>query len=188
MSYPLRPMRPPPSQTPVPLLVISGSLGAGKSTVLSEASDLLAEAGVPHAAIDLDALAVMHPRTDPHGESLAFANLAAVWPNYADAGATRLLIARVVENREDLDRYRAAVPGAEPVVCRLTAPLATMRERLRLREPGMFLQSALARAEELDAILRRASVEDFAVDNGPGRRITDVAREVLTRAGWLPRS
>ena len=171
---------------PVPLLVISGSLGAGKSTVLSEASDLLAEAGVPHAAIDLDALAVMHPRADPHGESLAFANLAAVWPNYAAEGAARLLIARVVEDRADLDRYRAAVPGAEPVVCRLAAPLAVMRERLRIREPGMFLETALARAEELDAILQRVGVEDFTVDNGPDRHITAVAREVLTRAGWLP--
>lgn len=172
----------------MPLLVISGSLGAGKSTVLSEASDLLAEAGISHAAIDLDALAVMHPRADPHDERLAFANLAAVWPNYAAGGAARLLIARVVEDRADLDSYRAAVPGAEPVVCRLTAPLAVMRERLRLREPGMFLEAALSRAEELEAILDRTRVEDFAVDNGPGRHITEVAREVLTRAGWLPRS
>ena len=171
---------------PVPLLVISGSLGAGKSTVLSEASDLLAEAGVPHAAINLDALAVMHPRADPHGEGLAFANLAAVWPNYAAAGVARLLIARVVEDRADLDRYRAAVPGAQPVVCRVTAPLAVMRERLRIREPGMFLPVALARAEDLDAILDRARIEDFVVDNGPGRAIGDVAREVLERAGWLP--
>lgn len=169
----------------MPLLVISGSLGAGKSTALAEASDLLAEVGVPHAAIDLDALAVTHPRADPHGERLAFANLAAVWPNYAAAGAARLLIARVVEDRADLDRYRAAVPGAEPVVCRLTAPLSVMRERLRIREPGMFLPAALARTEELDAILEHTRVEDFTVDNGPGRNIGDVAREMLTRAGWL---
>lgn len=172
--------------TAVPLLVISGSLGAGKSTALSEASDLLAEAGVPHAALDLDALAVMHPRTDSHGEGLAFANLAAVWPNYAAAGATRLLIARVVEDRADLARYRAAVPNAEPVVCRLTAPLAVMRERLSTREPGMSLEAALARAEELDGILESVHVEGFVVDNGAGRVIGAVAREMLERAGWLP--
>ena len=37
-----------------PLLIISGSRGAGKTTVLSEASDLLSLAGIAHAAIDLD--------------------------------------------------------------------------------------------------------------------------------------
>ena len=168
-----------------PLLIISGSLGTGKTTVLNEASDLLTEEGIPHAAIDLDALAVMHPRRDPHGERLAFANLAAVWPNYAAAGAERLIVARVVERRAELARYRAAVPGAAPVVCRLTAPLSLMHERLRVREPGMFLEQALARAAELDAILAKAGVEDFVVDNGPGRSVSDVAREVLSRAGWL---
>ncbi len=170
---------------PVPLLIISGSLGAGKTTVLNEASDLLAQAGIPHAAIDLDTLAVMHPRHDPHGERLAFANLAAVWPNYAAAGAERLIIARVVEDRAELDRYREAVPGAQPVVCRLTAPVAVMHERLRVREPGMFQEQALVRAAELDGILARSRVEDFSVDNGPGRPVTEVAREGLSRAGWL---
>ena len=38
------------SQQTIPVLVISGSMGAGKTTVLSEASDILAEASVPHAA------------------------------------------------------------------------------------------------------------------------------------------
>ena len=37
-----------------PLLIISGSMGAGKTNVLSEASDLLSLAGIAHAAIDLD--------------------------------------------------------------------------------------------------------------------------------------
>ena len=130
----------------VPLLVISGSMGTGKTTVLYEASDLLSEAGIAHAAIDLDGLAVMHPQRAPHGQRLAFANLAAVWPNYAAAGAERLIVAIVVEDRANLDHYRAAVPGAhQPIVCRLTAPLSLMHERLRIREPGMFLDLALAR-------------------------------------------
>ena len=42
----------------VPVLVISGSMGSGKTTVLSEASGLLAEASIPHAALDLDCLTV----------------------------------------------------------------------------------------------------------------------------------
>ncbi len=80
---------------------------------------------------------------------------------------------------------RIAVPGAQPIVCRLTAPLTLMHERLRVREPGMFRDQALARSTKLAAILERASIEDFTVDNGPGRQVGDVAYEMLTRAGWL---
>ena len=170
---------------PVPLLIISGSMGTGKTTVVSEISDVLLEAGIAHAAIDLDWLAIMHPERDPHGERLAFANLAAVWPNYAALGAKRLVIARTVEDRAELDDYRAAVPGAQPIVCRLTAPLSVMQERLRIREPGMWQDQALARAAELEGILERECIEDFAVENGAGRSVTEVAHEVLALARWL---
>ena len=169
----------------VPLLLISGAMGSGKTTVLSEASDLLKQADVSHAAIDLDWLSIMHPSSGQQSERLMFANLAALWSTYAAAGAERLLIARVVENRSELQRYRDAVPGAEPVVCRLTASLDTMQSRLRVREPGMIQAQIVARAGPLADTLRRARAEDFTVDNGDGRSITDVAREVLAGAGWL---
>ncbi len=160
-------------------------MGSGKTTVLSEVSDLLVEADVTHAAIDLDWLSFMHPSQGQHGERLMFANLAAVWPVYAAAGAERLVVARVVEDRSELQRYREAVPGAEPLVCRLEAPIETMQERLRGREPGMFQARGVARSAVLADILRCTGAEDFTVDNAAGRPITDVARDVLSRAGWL---
>ena len=169
----------------VPLLLISGSMGTGKTTVLSEVSDLLEEADMAHAAIDLDWLSIMHPTKGQHTERLMFANLAAVWSVYAAAGAERLVAARVVEDRSELQHYRDAVPGAQPVVCLLEASVETMRERLRVREPGMIQAQIVARAAPLADKLRLAPAEDFTVDNGEGRSITDVAREVLSRAGWL---
>ena len=169
----------------VPMLIISGSLGSGKATVLSEVSDLLVEADVAHAAIDLDWLTIMHPKQEQYGQQLMFANLASVWPVYAAAGAGRLVVARVVEDRSDLQKYREAVPGAEPVVCLLEASIETMQERIRVREPGMFQAKAVARSATLADILRRTRAEDFTVDNGEGRSITDAGREVLSRAGWL---
>ena len=171
----------------VRVLVISGSMGAGKTTVMGEASDLLQEADIPHATLDFDCLGQIHPRSgdDDHGARLAFQNLKSIWPNYRAAGIDRLLIASVVEERAQVDRYRAAIPGAEPVVCRITAPVETMHARLRLREPGIYLARFLARSTALDGILRAARAEDFGVDNGPGRCITAVARETLSRAGWV---
>ncbi len=169
----------------VPVLIISGSMGSGKTAVLSEVSDLLVEADVAHAAIDLDWLSIMHPPQGQHGERLMFANLAVAWPVYAAAGAERLVVARVVEDRSELHQYREAVPGAEPVVCRLEASIDTMQERLRCRDPGMFQAQGVARSAALADILWRSGAEDFTVDNGAGRSITDVANEVLSRAGWL---
>ena len=42
------------------LLIITGTMGAGKTSVLGEASDILALRGIAHAAIDLDALGLAH--------------------------------------------------------------------------------------------------------------------------------
>ena len=49
----------------------------------------------------------------------------------------------------------------------------------------MNLERAFERGTQLAGILGRQGAEDFGVDNGPGCSIGDVAREVLSRAGWL---
>ena len=49
----------------------------------------------------------------------------------------------------------------------------------------MFQDQALTRSTPLADIPERVSVEAFVVGNGPGRPIGDVAREVLSLAGWL---
>ena len=171
----------------VPVLLLSGSMGAGKTTVMGEVSDLLIEANISHACVDFDGLSLIHPRApdDPHGSALAFRNLKSIWANYRATGTKRLVIASVVESRAELARYEDAVPGAEIMLCRLLAPIATMHDRLRSRDPGIYLPRFLARSTHLDGILSAARIEDFTADNGPGRHVTDVAQDVLRRAGWL---
>ena len=136
--------------------------------------------------MDFDGLSLIHPHApgDPHGSDLAFRNLTSIWANDRAAGIERLVIAAVVERRSELAHYEEAVPGAEIVLCRLLAPIATMHDRLRSRDPGIYLTQFLARSTELDGILAAGRIEDFAVDNGPDRHVTVVAREVLQRAGW----
>ena len=85
------------------LIVITGSMGAGKTTVLGEASDLLVSRDVTHAAIDLDALGLLH-LSGVHDPDLMLSNLASVCNNYSAAGIRRLLIAAAVESRAGLDR------------------------------------------------------------------------------------
>jgi hypothetical protein len=114
-----------------------------------------------------------------------FENLAAIWPNYLARGTTHLVLARVLQRRSDLERYRDAVPGAEIVVCRLVASEPVRRQRLLRRMPaGPARTWHLARTVELDEILDRAGLDDFVVVNEE-RPVRDVALEVLERAGWL---
>jgi adenylylsulfate kinase len=169
----------------VPTLFLSGTVGVGKSTIAAEINDVLAEAEIPNAAVDLDALTWQWPVSSQFNSELMFKNLAAVWPNYWAHGATRLILAGVLEDRAELVHCRAAVPGAEIVVCRLVAAESVRVDRLRERmPPGPSREWHESRTIELEGILERAKIEDFVVANDD-RPPRDVAREVLTLAAWL---
>ena len=167
----------------VKVIVISGSMGSGKTTVLGEASDLLAENGIQHAVIDRDAIGtVLLP--DHEATRLSLRNLVALYRHFVAAGITRILLADAVASRGEVEHLQQAMPGAELVFCRLTADLETMEQRLRIREPGIYQEQFVERSRTLHEALEAANVEDFIVGND-GRAITDVAREVLVRAGWM---
>jgi AAA domain-containing protein len=169
----------------VPVLLITGPVGVGKTTVAFEASDLLEAIGVAHAVIDVDALSWCYPTPadDPFNNRLALRNLTCVWANFAAAGAARLILARVVETRDELEAFRQAVPGAELTVVRLRASDDTLRRRVGGREVGSNRESALRRAVELAKLMDYQAVEDRLVDTD-GRSVTDIATEVLRRANW----
>jgi adenylylsulfate kinase len=167
-------------------LLVTGTVGAGKSTVAAEINDMLAELRLPNAAVDLDALTWQWPPSSEWNSDLMFENLAALWPNFKARGVTHLVLAAVLEDRADLDRYRSAVPGAEITVCRLVTPEADRIERLQRRmPPGASRDWHIQRSVELDCILERLAYEDFVVENGD-RPVREVAIEVLAGAGWIP--
>jgi predicted kinase len=166
------------------LLIITGSMGSGKTTVMFEAADLLAARNIPHAAIDLDALGTAHLPTRVQDHGLMYLNLRSVWENYAEAGLKRLLLARAIESREELECCQKAVKAQSVAVCRLTATIQTMEGRVQRREKGALQNSFVARVAELNAILDRARLEDFVLSN-ENRSVTDTALEMLARSGWL---
>ncbi|RVX42545.1 adenylylsulfate kinase-like enzyme [Nonomuraea polychroma] len=165
-------------------LLITGTVGVGKTSVADAVGDLLAGAGVPNAVIDLDWLrrAWPAPPDDPFHGALTLRNLRAVAANFLDAGAERLVLAGVIEDREERRRHEEAV-GVPMTVCRINVALPEVHRRLagRHTDDASGLDWHRERAGELAEILDKARVADFDVD-GAHASIAEVAAKVL--AGW----
>ena len=159
-------------------------MGAGKTTVLAEASDLLALRHITHAAVDLDALGLAYLPSAASDDGVIYLNLQSVCKNYASRGVKRLLLARAMEDRADLELCRRVVSATNTVVCRLTASIETMQQRVKMRELGTSQREYVARVTKLNVILDRARLEDFTISS-ENRSPTDAAHEMLVKAGWI---
>ncbi|MGH2559675.1 MAG: AAA family ATPase [Thermomicrobiales bacterium] len=169
----------------VPVLIVTGPVGVGKTTVAGAISERLEEVRLPHTIVDMDALRSSFPRPDgdPFHEELGLANLADVWRNSRATGSRRLVLADVVET-PDLSGYCRAIPGADIVVVRLVADAETNAARLRRRDSGSGLEWHLARAVELAELLERNGIGNLVVDASEASP-AELAAEILARAGWL---
>jgi adenylylsulfate kinase len=171
----------------VPTILVTGPVGVGKTTLIDAMGRVLRDAEVPHATVDFDQLTAAYPRSpddDVWGTDLGLANLAAIWQNYRAIGASRLLLAQVIENRKELDGFRNAVPGAEIVVVRLRASPSTLQQRVRARGESRGMEWHLKRAVELATLMDEQSVEDFVVET-EDRSPLELARQTLQLVGWL---
>lgn len=165
------------------LLILTGTMGSGKSAVLGEASDILAEHGIVHAAIDVDALGLAHLSFGA-SDAVMWDNLRSLCTNYSELGVQNVLLARALETASELRMCQEIVSAKNTMVCRLTASMAVMQRRVELREPGISGGAYVARVAILNSLLENAHLENFIVKN-EDRSLTEVAMEVLEKAGWL---
>lgn len=175
---------------PTRVLVINGTMGAGKTTTAAAVHDVLTAGGARTAFIDADYLCQADPPPpgDHFNQSILFDNLAAVAPVYRRHGYGLITIARVVEDPEDRERYARAFAGqgglAAVTIVRVTAEENTRLARIDAREPeGYWRDMGRARTVELEAVLDELDLDDALVTTDRTARL-DVARQVLRAAGW----
>lgn|SRR5579864_362094 len=166
------------------LLIITGTMGAGKTAAMGEASDILVQRQIVHAAIDIDALGVAHLPSAVSSDGVMYDNLRSICRNYVGLGVRRFLVARAIEKDTHLRLIRDIIPGANTIVCRLTASIEVMKRRVQMRDSGISQREYIARVAILNDILDRARLEDVVVTN-ENRSLTDVALEMLVKAGWI---
>jgi KaiC/GvpD/RAD55 family RecA-like ATPase len=181
----------------LPLLLLCGAPGAGKSSVGWEIYFTLVREGAPVAHVDLDGIGYGPPGHFGSFE-MKFRNVAAVWRSYADAGASAFVVSGLRATQEDVLSCAAAVPGAVPTAVVLTLTAEEQRERIVNREKsryaverggGSSAQTPEALEQFVDAA--RQDLEDH-VDDVPGALVIDtvgvavpeVARQILLATGW----
>ena len=122
----------------------------------------------PYALVDLDWLGWVEPAPSSRftQRSVLAENLRLIWPTFREAGVERLVLARYVEDRAQLDEFRAALPGVELCVVRLVASQAVIERRLRARDSGAQLAEHLAETAAFAARGEASALEDAVVDNG----------------------
>lgn len=182
-------------ELPTRVLVINGTIGAGKTTTVAAIQDLLAERGARVASIDADWLCEASPADadDPFHHDLLMDNLAALAPVYRRRGYGLIAVARVVEEASTRGRYTVAFGSdagpAEVSIARMEAPEVVRTTRIRARELDPAWQDwGMARTVQLQDTLEALDGDDAVVDtvgaDGQARDRLDIAAEVLDAVGW----
>jgi len=187
-------------QNEVPLLLLCGAPGTGKSSVAWEVYWSLMRDGVPVAHTDLDGIGYGPPG---HSGSfdLKFQNVAAVWRTYSDAGAEVFIVSGLRVLEQDVLDCTAAVPGSVATTVVLTVTPEEQQERILMRANtrygverggGSSAQTPEALAKVVDSA--RQQLEDEAdeipralVLDTVGVPVVELAHQLLLSTGW-PRS
>jgi chloramphenicol 3-O-phosphotransferase len=163
---------------------VNGTVGVGKTTL---AAALSAIESVAHAVIDLDEIRRLSPAptSDRFNHELELVNLRSLARNFRRAGAQRFIVAGVVEERSEIDRYVDALGSTGMFVCRLVASPDVLEDRLARRHEGdpEGLEWHRARAGELTRILDDSALDDLVVDTSE-TSVAELARVVRRATGW----
>ncbi|GGQ10656.1 hypothetical protein ACFFKE_27245 [Streptomyces mutabilis] len=170
------------------VVLIGGRAGVGKAMVAWEVSVLRRAGSGPDAVAEGDFTGQVRPAPegDPHRSGITESNLTAVWANCARLGHRRLIYTNTVSVLPEVaDMFRRAM-GAQVRIVRvlLTASDDTALARLAGRELGSELEREVAGSARKARLLDERSPADTVRVVTDGRRVVDIAREVVAVTGW----
>jgi energy-coupling factor transporter ATP-binding protein EcfA2 len=147
---------PAPPAARVPLLLIIGPPGVGKSSAARQVSRLLEDARVAFAYVDrddfgVDGLLYEDPLVD----------LQQVLRSGVAGGAQRLVVAWRIESDDELGRFRDALPWADVTVCRLRAETGELLDRIAAGQRSFQRLHLQSMALEIAARLDQRASEDI---------------------------
>ncbi|AMB60494.1 AAA family ATPase [Microterricola viridarii] len=164
-------------------VLINGSVGTGKTTTAEALGEELARCGIPGAVIDVDWLRRSWPAPvdDPFRTALALENLQAIASNFRRAGARVLVVATVVETRDELQRSTTALASRRLLHVRLSAHSDTVLSRLTRRhnDDEAALRWHARRHPELAGVLDRAGFTDELRIDTTDSSAAEIARQIL---------
>jgi len=169
---------------PKGILLLTGTVGTGKTTVASAIGDQLADIGLPNAVIDLDWLGWVNVGNDFHNyDHLIMQNLLSTWQNYRDVGVEYLVLARALLQREPVGILKNSFPNTPITIVRLTASHETVKERLSRRDSEEVLREHLAEMEKMDQVMDELHLEQTSVVTD-SISVAEAARQVIYIANW----
>lgn len=154
------------------VVLLTGPPGVGKTTVLAALMNRLEADDVRFAALEVEALALVHPWPD---DAAAFTNLRLVSESFAQRGYPFLLVCATITDTEYLARLLASLPSEDVLAVRLEAPPEVLRERVTRREPPdwvglprllaatVTLSDAIAALPGFDLVFSTSDTEPKAV-------------------------
>lgn len=162
------------------ILIITGPVGAGKTSAAETVFDLLSAEKIPCTVIDFDWLTAAYPAPadDRFNFRLGINNLSSIIPNYISLGINLFIIPTVVESREEIETFKELIKGSDIFVIRLTASPATLHKRLDKREIGNLLDWHKKRAIELIEVFESKHLENMVLDT-ENKSIESIAKEIM---------
>ena len=170
-------------------LLLTGGVGAGKTTLAVEVGELLRAHRIAHAVIDLDWLSWCAVSFDEAAQlkrrRLLVENLAMVWGNYRRQGVTRIVLAGSIVSEAHLGAVRRALGNIALCVIRIDVSVELALERLELRDPASKTAGSIDDLRAFSERISEAGVESGVVENTE-RDPAVTARQIAAMAGWLP--
>jgi energy-coupling factor transporter ATP-binding protein EcfA2 len=172
-------------------LVVTGPPGSGKTTLLTALENALADDGIRHAVIEIEAVSWAHP---PLSDEQSFLHLIALRQKYTDAGYGLILCGATITSPEYMDGLLTALGSDERLLVRLEADPSALRQRIVERELPSWsgLPHLLASADAIAVASGLLPGMDavFSTMSTPSLEIADQIRlmrpSVLMRTGTNP--